>query len=96
MTLETKRLILRHWKDSDAENLYKYASDPDVGPIAGWPAHQSVDESRDVIQNVFNGNFGICGGLGMSKNLPEMTLDELWKLFPIFLVAHDDRWTDLF
>ena len=32
----------------------------------------------------------------MSKNLSEMTLDELWELFPIFLVAHDDRWTDSF
>lgn len=55
MTLETDRLILRRWEDSDAEDLYRYASDPDVGPIAGWPAHQSLDESRDVIKNVFNG-----------------------------------------
>ena len=31
----TKRLLLRRWEISDAENLYKYASDPDVGPIAG-------------------------------------------------------------
>ena len=61
-TLETKRLILRRWEDSDAEDLYKYASDPDVGPIAGWPTHQSVDESRDVIKNVFNGKeaYAIC------------------------------------
>ncbi len=41
--MKTDRLILRRWKDSDAENLYKYASDPDVGPIAGWPPHQSID-----------------------------------------------------
>ena len=53
--LETERLILRRWNENDAEDLYKYASDPDVGPIAGWPAHQSIDESRDVIKNVFNG-----------------------------------------
>ena len=45
--METERLILRRWKDSDAEDLYKYARDLDVGPIAGWPAHQSVDESQD-------------------------------------------------
>ncbi len=59
---ETKRLILRRWKVSDAEDLYKYASDPDVGPIAGWPPHQSVGESRDVIKNVFNGKeaYAIC------------------------------------
>lgn len=53
--METERLILRRWEESDAEDLYKYASNPDVGPIAGWPAHQSLDESRDVIKNVFNG-----------------------------------------
>ncbi len=61
-THETDRLILRRWEDSDAEDLYKYASDPDVGPIAGWPPHQSVDESRDVIKNVFSGKeaYAIC------------------------------------
>ncbi len=53
-TLETERLILRRWVDSDAESLYEYAKDPVVGPIAGWPSHQSVDESRDVIKNVLN------------------------------------------
>ena len=25
-----------------------------------------------------------------------MTLEELWELFPVFLVAHDDRWKDSF
>lgn len=28
----------------------------------------------------------------MSKKLSDMTLEELWQLFPIFLVEHDDRW----
>ena len=60
--LETERLALRRWKDSDAEYLYKYASDPDVGPIAGWPPHQSIEESRNVISNVLNGEeaYAIC------------------------------------
>ena len=53
--LETERLILRSWEDSDAENLYEYARDPDVGPIAGWPPHQNIEESRDVIKNVLSG-----------------------------------------
>ena len=62
MILETERLILRPWEESDAEDLYKYAKDPDIGPIAGWPAHQSVEESRDVIRNVLNGKecYAIC------------------------------------
>ena len=32
----------------------------------------------------------------MRKELSEMTLEELWKLFPVFLVAHDDQWIDSF
>ena len=60
--LKTERLLLRRWEDSDAESLFEYAKDPDVGPIAGWPPHQSVDESRNVIRNVFQGKeaYAIC------------------------------------
>ena len=32
----------------------------------------------------------------MGKDLSEMTLEELWELYPIFLVEHDDRWKDHF
>ncbi len=62
MILETRRLILRPWTEEDAESLYEYAKDSDVGPIAGWPAHKSVEESRDVIHNVLNGEqcYAIC------------------------------------
>ncbi len=60
--LETKRIFLRHWEDSDAKELYEYAKDADVGPIAGWPAHRSVEESRQVIRNVFTGRevYAVC------------------------------------
>ena len=51
--METGRIILRPWHDSDAETLYKWASDPDVGPRAGWAPHKSVEESLEVIRTVF-------------------------------------------
>ncbi|MCI5950417.1 MAG: GNAT family N-acetyltransferase [Coriobacteriaceae bacterium] len=54
MVIETERLILRPWEDSDAEALYKYASDPEVGPAAGWPVHTSVQMSREVIRDVLS------------------------------------------
>lgn len=62
MTLHTPRLLLRHFDENDAESVYEYAKDPAVGPIAGWPPHRSVDESRDVIRHVFCGqeNYAIC------------------------------------
>ena len=60
--LETERLVLRRWEDGDASDLYEYAKDPDVGPIAGWPPHQSIEESREVIKNVFTGReaYAVC------------------------------------
>ena len=52
--LETKRLILRPWRESDAQSLYEYAKDPEVGYPAGWPAHTSVENSREIIRNVLS------------------------------------------
>ena len=54
MELQTRRLILRPWQESDAEALYKYASNPNIGPIAGWPPHTSVENSRDIIKSVLS------------------------------------------
>ena len=54
MILYTERLILRPWADSDAESLYEYARDDRVGPIAGWPVHTSVENSREIIRTVLS------------------------------------------
>ena len=32
----------------------------------------------------------------MGKELSEITLEELWDLFPIFLVQHDDQWYEYY
>ena len=50
--LETERLYLRMWKRSDAPQLFAYASDPNVGPRAGWKPHESVVESRKIIVTI--------------------------------------------
>ena len=34
--------------------MYKYASDPEVGPRAGWPPHKSLEESLEIIRTVFD------------------------------------------
>lgn len=51
--MESDRIILRPWRDSDAETLFKWASDPNVGPRAGWAPHKSVEESLGIIRTVF-------------------------------------------
>ena len=86
----TERLVLRAWKESDAESLYKYARDPAIGPIAGWPPHTSVEDSLNVIRTVFSapetyavvlketgepvGSAGIMSGEGLHS--AEMKVDE--------------------
>ena len=87
MILETERLILRPWEESDAEDLYKYASHPDVGPIAGWAIHTSVENSREIIRDVLSapetyavvlketckpvGSIGLMLGKGSNIGLPD-------------------------
>lgn len=51
--METERLILRHWRDTDAEALFKYASNPDIGPVAGWLPHTSIEDSLKIIRTIF-------------------------------------------
>lgn len=60
--LQTKRLLLRRWREEDADSLFLYASDPEVGPAAGWLPHRSREESLEVIRTVLNGAecYAIC------------------------------------
>ena len=51
--LTTSRLLLRPWRESDAEALYRYAKDPAIGPVAGWRPHASVADSLEIIRTVF-------------------------------------------
>ncbi len=53
-TLETERLVLRAWQESDADELYRHAKDPRIGPIAGWEPHESVEYSRGIIHDVLS------------------------------------------
>lgn len=77
MRFETDRLILRPWVENDAEELYKHASDPDVGPPAGWPPHTSVENSHEIIRNVLSvpETYAVClkdgkpiGSIGLHRN----------------------------
>ena len=52
MKIETERLVLRPWEETDAEDLFEYAKDPQVGPRAGWPTHTDLETSRSILKNV--------------------------------------------
>jgi len=83
--IHTQRLILRPWKPSDAEDLYEYASVDGVGQMAGWLPHQSIEESKMILNMFIEGKktFAIeyegkvIGSLGVEEYdeeaLPEFT-----------------------
>lgn len=55
--LVTERMILRPWHvddDADARALFRYASSPNVGPAAAWPAHRSVADSARIIRDTLS------------------------------------------
>ena len=47
-------MILLPLKENDSESLYNYAKDPAIGPIAGWPPHTSVENSREIIRDILS------------------------------------------
>lgn len=53
--IETQRLILRPWRESDLSDLYAYASVNGVGEMAGWNHHKSMDESRSILNMFIQG-----------------------------------------
>ena len=55
VTLHTPRLTLRPWRQTDLQDLYAYASDPEVGPMAGWKPHESPEESQMILDRFVSG-----------------------------------------
>ncbi|WP_029321503.1 GNAT family N-acetyltransferase [Butyrivibrio sp. AE3004] len=53
-TIKTERLLLRKWKEQDAEILYKMASDPVIGKGAGWMPHRDSDYSKAIIRSILS------------------------------------------
>ena len=49
--IETERLLLRPWRLEDAADMYAYAKNPNVGPNAGWKPHESVEESKAILES---------------------------------------------
>lgn len=55
IVLQTPRLILREWRESDLNDLYEYASVDGVGEMAGWKRHGSIEETREILKMFMTG-----------------------------------------
>ena len=50
ISLETPRLLLRPFTMADMEDFFEYASVPGVGEMAGWNHHESMEDTRRVLE----------------------------------------------
>ena len=55
MIIETKRLLLRPVAESDDGDIFAYAKEENVGPNAGWKPHQNIQETREIMRQLFLG-----------------------------------------
>lgn len=76
--IETERLILRPWRQSDLEDFFEYASVDGVGQMAGWQPHESLEKSQQILDLFISGketfalelreNGKVIGSLGLEES----------------------------
>ena len=76
--IETKRLRLRLFQESDLMDFYAYASVPGVGEMAGWPHHKDLEtsqrilktfiEAKDVFAIVHKKHSKVIGSIGLHNS----------------------------
>lgn len=102
--IETDRLLLRAFKQSDLDDFYEYASVKGVGEMAGWYHHQSKEESQKILDSfishdktfavVLKENNKLIGSLGIEEYGMENKLTEFndYKGREIGYVLSRDYW----
>jgi len=101
VVLHTKRLTLRLFEQKDLNDLYEYAKVEGVGERAGWPHHENIETSQEILDMFISGkktfaivfNNKVIGSIGIEMykedSLPE--LDNL-KCRELGFVLSKDYW----
>lgn len=58
--IESERIILKHWEDSDLDDLYEFGKVSGVGEAAGWHHFNSFNDARDFLTMFKNLNTVFC------------------------------------
>ena len=99
--LKTPRLILRPFEQGDLQDFYSYAKVDGVGQPAGWSPHQSLEETRRIldiflaqkIDFAIEENGRVIGSFGL-HSYPEDKFPQFdaLRVTSIGYVLAKDRW----
>ena len=88
IVIETERLILRPFKQSDLDDFYEYARVDGVGEMAGWKHHENKEKSQSILDLfitedktfaiVLKENNKVIGSLGVEEYGMEQALSEFF------------------
>ena len=104
LVIETERLILRPFQQSDLRDFNEYASVPGVGELAGWKQHETIEKTQEILDLfiqedktfaiVFKKNNKVIGSLGVEKYGLEEKLTEFTSYYgrEIGYVLSKDYW----
>lgn len=102
--IETERLILRSFKQTDLDDFFEYAKVEGVGEMAGWKHHESKEETQQILNSfidhdktfaiVLKENSKVIGSLGVEEYGLEQILTEFfnYKGREIGYVLSKDYW----
>ena len=104
IVIETQRLILRPFQESDLDDFYEYAKVDGVGEMAGWRHHENKEKTQEILNSfigkdktfalVYKENGKVIGSLGIEKYGREEVLTEFdgYKGREIGYVLSKDYW----
>ncbi len=100
--IETDRLILRPWQESDLADFNEYAKVDGVGQMCGWTPHKSMEESRTILE-MFIGEKKtlalelketgkVIGSIGLEEREETLDVPENYRGREIGYVLSKDYW----
>lgn len=100
--IETERLILRAWQESDLDDFYEYASVDGVGQRCGWLPHENREKSRQILSMFLDEkktfalelkeNRKVIGSIGLESRNADIGLDAHLLGREIGYVLSKDYW----
>lgn len=83
--IETPRLVLRPWQETDLADFHEYARMEGLGQMAGWLPHKDMEESRKILDLFIRHKKTLALELKENgKVIGSLGIEELSKLDPSF------------